>query len=253
MIRVVINGISGHMGQAVLKEAAESDTLTVVGGVDVAAADGDIPVVCDPGNMPECDIVVDFSVPKATAAVLPVCIKRRIPILIATTGIDAALNAQIDEAAKTIPVFQSGNMSLGVNLQRALVAQAERTLGSGYDVEIIETHHNRKLDAPSGTALMLADSVKQAMDNPPESYKLGRNEVGRRREQNEIGIHAVRGGSIVGEHQVLFIGENEEIIVTHRVFSRSVFATGAVHAAAFLVGCKPGRYDMDDYVRQCVK
>ncbi len=253
MIRVVINGILGHMGREVVKAVEASDTLVLVGGVDVSASAEPCAVVTDAADMPVCDLVIDFSVPAATERMLAVCLERRIPILIATTGIDASLHAKIDAAAKIIPVFQSGNMSLGVNLQRALAAEAERTLGNGYDVEIIETHHNRKLDAPSGTALMLADSVKGAMQDPPDAYTLGRGEVGRRREKNEIGIHAVRGGSIVGEHQVLFIGENEEIIITHRAFSRSVFATGAAHAAVFLAGKPAGRYDMTDYVAACVK
>ena len=253
MIRIVICGALGAMGRALASAVSAGDCLTLVGGIDAVSSDSPFPVVTDPTEMPDCDVVIDFSVPAATRRVLKACVEKKIPIVIGTTGLDEALMDEIDRAAACIPILQSGNLSLGVNLQCALVREAERMLGNGFDVEIIETHHNRKVDAPSGTALMLADSVAGIMQEPPQAYKLGRSEKGRRRERNEIGIHAVRGGSVVGEHQVLFIGENEEIMITHRAFSRSIFADGAVRAALFLAHQPAGRYRMSDCIDDGMK
>lgn len=253
MIRVVICGALGAMGKALSSAVNASDSLTLVGGIDAVSAEAPFPVVTDPAKMPACDVVIDFSVPAATRQVIKACVEKRIPLVIGTTGLDEELMAEIDRAAACIPVLQSGNLSLGVNLQCALVREAEQMLGTNFDVEIIETHHNRKVDAPSGTALMLADSVADMMTHPPQAYKLGRSEKGRRRDKNEIGIHSVRGGSVVGEHQVLFIGENEEIIITHRAFSRSIFADGAVRAAMFLAHQPAGRYRMSDCIDDAMK
>ena len=255
MKRLLINGIGGHMGNALIKAVSDSDHgFTIVGGVDpfctrpmpfpvFPSADSiDVPV----------DVVIDFSVPKATEEILTYCFNKRIPAVICTTALSDELIGRINEASKTIPVFRSGNMSLGINLMRVLIRQARQTLGDAFDIEIVETHHNLKKDAPSGTALMLASAITEA-DGAAHPYVYGRSEKDRRREPGEIGFHSIRGGTIVGQHEVRFLGQDEEISVRHEAYSKQVFAAGALKAAQFLLTKENGLYSMEDLVSELLK
>ena len=247
--KVLINGAMGHMGQAVLAalKAADGDLVPTV-GVDLKA--GDFPGLLFPSaeavDVP-FDIAIDFSRPMAAMAVLELCLRERKPIVTGTTGLGEPEMARLKQAAKTIPVFYSRNMSLGVNLQLALVRAATRVLGSAFDPEIVETHHNLKVDAPSGTAMMLAEAIEAARDGESELV-FGRYETNKRRDKKEIGIHSLRGGNIAGEHSVYFLGTDEEIVITHRAGSKRVFADGALTAAAWLLDKEPGFYTMENVI-----
>jgi 4-hydroxy-tetrahydrodipicolinate reductase len=199
----------------------------------------------------KCDVIVDFSFHTATEGLLNYAVKNNLPIVIATTGHTEEETALIKKAAETVPVFYSRNMSLGINLLIALANKACKSLGSAFDIEIIEKHHNQKLDAPSGTALMIADALKDTRDIETE-YIYNRQPVKQKRQKNEIGIHAVRGGTIVGEHEVIFAGKDEVITLSHSAASRDVFAEGAVRAAQFIVGKTPALYDMNDIVNSII-
>ncbi len=248
--RVLINGVLGHMGQAVLAtlKAGNGDLAPEV-GIDLQAGDfpGTLFSSAAEVDVP-FDIAIDFSRPKATMAVLELCLREKKPLVTGTTGLGEAEMVRLKEAAKVIPVFYSRNMSLGVNLQLALVRAATRILGQAFDPEIVETHHNLKVDAPSGTALMLAEAIEEARDGESELV-FGRHETNKRREKKEIGIHSLRGGNKAGEHSVFFLGTDEEIIITHRAGSKRVFAEGALTAAAWLLKQKPGFYTMENVIR----
>ena len=252
MKRLLINGIGGQMGQAMMQTVMDPDQgFELVGGVDPYCAKTlPFPVFdsTDAIDVP-CDVVIDFSVPEATEKILAFCLEKKIPVVICTTALSDALLKKIEEASKEIPIFRSGNMSLGVNLMRVLLRQARRTLGDTYDIEIVETHHNRKKDAPSGTALMLAKAITEA-DGTEHDYVFGRSEKDRRREKGEIGFHSIRGGTIVGQHEVRFLGQDEEISIRHEAYSKRVFAVGALRAAAFLIRKENGLYSMEDLVSE---
>lgn len=250
MKRLLINGIGGQMGAALLRAVKKDDHgFEIVAGVDPFMKESvPFPVFssAEEINIP-VDVVIDFSVPKATEEILAFCLKQRIPAVICTTALSDELIQKIGEASRTIPVFRSGNMSIGVNLMRVLLKQARLTLGDAFDIEIIETHHNHKKDAPSGTALMLADAITEA-DGVSHPYVYGRSEKDRRRESGEIGFHSVRGGTIVGQHEVRFLGEDEEIAIRHEAYSKQVFAAGALKAAQFLLTKENGLFSMEDLV-----
>lgn len=252
MKKLLINGIGGQMGAALIK-ALEKDPhgFVLAAGVDpFAKSSYPFPVFASSSDIDvPVDVAIDFSVPKATEEILDFCVRSKIPAVICTTALPDALIAKIDAASKTIPIFRSGNMSLGVNLMRVLLRQARLTLGDAFDIEIIETHHNRKKDAPSGTALMLADAISEA-DGIKHAYVYGRSETDRRREPGEIGFHSVRGGTIVGQHEVRFLGEDEEIAIRHEAYSKQVFASGALRAAQFLLTKENGLYSMEDLVAE---
>ena len=247
--KVLINGALGHMGQAVLAalKAADGDLVPAV-GIDLQTGDfpGALFASAEAVDVP-FDIAIDFSRPQATMAVLELCLREGKPLVTGTTGLGEAEMSRLKEAAKTIPVFYSRNMSLGVNLQLALVRAATRVLGSAFDPEIGETHHNLKVDAPSGTALMLAEAIEGARDGESELV-FGRHETNKRRDKKEIGIHSLRGGNKAGEHSVYFLGTDEEIVITHRAGSKRVFADGALTAAAFLLDREPGFYTMENVI-----
>ena len=247
--KVLINGALGHMGQAVLAalKAADGDLVPAV-GIDLQTGDfpGALFASAEAVDVP-FDIAIDFSRPQATMAVLELCLREGKPLVTGTTGLGEAEMSRLKEAAKTIPVFYSRNMSLGVNLQLALVRAATRVLGSAFDPEIVETHHNLKVDAPSGTALMLAEAIEGARDGESELV-FGRHETNKRRDKKEIGIHSLRGGNKAGEHSVYFLGTDEEIVITHRAGSKRVFADGALTAAAFLLDREPGFYTMENVI-----
>lgn len=252
MKQLLINGIGGQMGNALLNTIADSDHgLAVAGGVDPFCKKMlPFPVFASPDevNVP-VDVVIDFSVPEATEKVLAFCLKKHIPAVICTTALPDTLIEKIEAASKEIPIFRSGNMSLGVNLMRVLIKQARQTLGDAFDIEIVETHHNRKKDAPSGTALMLAEAIRDA-DGTDHTYVYGRSEKDRRREKGEIGFHSIRGGTIVGQHEVRFLGKDEEISIRHEAYSKRVFAEGALRAAQFLLTKENGLYSMEDLVSE---
>ena len=203
------------------------------------------PVFVSPANFTgEADAVIDFSSPAALDGLLAFALERKVPLVLATTGYSDEQLAQIDEASKRIPIFRSANMSLGINVLLELVKKAAAVLGDSYDIEIVEKHHNRKVDAPSGTALMIADAAASALNFKPE-YVYERHSVRQSRDKKEIGISAVRGGTIVGIHEIMFAGRDEIIEIKHTAMSREIFANGAVKAAKFLAGVsKPGMYDM---------
>ncbi len=246
MTGIIISGCNGRMGRAVAERIAARDDCRVVAGIDKNTSPLDFPVFA---SAEECtaqaDVIIDFSNPSALPALLNFAVERKIPAVIATTGISGEGRALIDGAAGTVPVFFSANMSLGVSLLVELAKKAASVLGDDFDIEIVEKHHNQKLDAPSGTALMIADAIANG-----KRYVYDRHGERRRRGRDEIGIHSIRGGNIVGEHEVIFAGTDEVITLSHSAASRGVFAVGAVNAALFLIGKQPGVYDMGDLIAE---
>ena len=254
MIRVIISGCNGKMGQVVTAMCAARDNIQIVAGIDVYAVQkNDYPVYADPMEFPgKADCIIDFSNPAALSSLLAYCRKTGCAIVLATTGYSDDQLREIEAAAKEIRVFRSANMSLGINVLLSLVRQATKILGGTCDIEIVEKHHNRKLDAPSGTAIMIADAAASALEQAPE-YVYERHSVRQKRGQNEIGISSVRGGTIVGEHEVLFAGTDEVLEIKHSAYSREIFANGAVQAAQFLAGrTAPGLYNMEHLVSEVI-
>ena len=245
-MKILISGALGFMGREVAAQA-KAMGIEVACGVDVAPGTADFPLYTTFEDCPPVDVIVDFSTWKPGADLLTYALKHRIPAVIATTGLSEEQLAAIDEAAKEIPIFRSGNMSLGIALLRALAKKAASVLGETFDIEIVEAHHNRKADAPSGTALMLLDAVKEGCESEREA-QFGRHGRDCKRRKQEIGVHALRGGTVTGEHEVCFFGTSERVKISHSAENRSVFAAGALKAAAFLAGQKPGMYSMDDVV-----
>jgi 4-hydroxy-tetrahydrodipicolinate reductase len=195
------------------------------------------------------DILIDFSNHSCINNIIKFGKLRMLPLIICTTGFTPEERSLMIDASKVIPIFNSGNMSIGINILMSLVKQAARSLSEGFDIEIIEKHHNQKLDAPSGTALMIADAINNALDSE-YNYVYERHSKTQKRLKKEIGIHSIRGGAIVGEHQVIFAGEGEVIEVTHSAISRDVFGYGAIAAARFMINRKPGMYNMDDVLKK---
>lgn len=237
------------MGRVVAETIKDRKDCMVVAGFDVnSGVKENYPVMSDPAQLESgADVIIDFSHPSFLPKLLDFAVGRRIPAVIATTGMNDDNVRSIQAASAIIPVFFSANMSLGVNLIAGLAKKAVSVLGGGFDVEIVEMHHNKKVDAPSGTALMLADEISSAMENRPE-YVYDRHCRHEKRKPDELGIHSVRGGTIVGEHEIIFAGNDEVITIKHSAMSKQIFATGAVNAALFLAGREPGLYDMGDLV-----
>ena len=252
MVRLIISGCNGRMGRVVESICAADPDLEIVAGFDLlGSGDREFPVYSSPAEFSgTADVVIDFSSPAALSALLDFGKSHGIPLVLCTTGYSPEQLAAIDGAAKSLPIFRSANMSLGVNVLLDLVRRACAVLGEDYDVEIVERHHNRKVDAPSGTALMIADAAASALPYQPE-YVYERQSVRKPRDKHEIGISAVRGGGIVGDHEVIFAGRDEVIEIRHSAMSREVFASGAVKAARFLAGVNaPGLYSMANLVAQ---
>ena len=247
-MRILISGALGHMGRAVAAQAS-ADGIEIVAGVDALQGDCSFPCHTSFDALPDCSgaVIVDFSRPEALTSLLAYAVKNHLPVILATTGYTPEQEQEVDQAARQIPVFRSANMSVGVALLRHLCQEAAKVLGETFDVEIVEAHHNRKVDAPSGTALLLFDAIKNAYDEPRYA-QLGRGGRNCKRQHNEIGIHALRGGTVTGEHEVCFFGPAERIRLSHSAEDRSVFASGALKAAAYLQGKAPGRYTMEDLV-----
>lgn len=248
MVRVILYGCSGRMGQVITSMTERLDNLSIVAGIDVYPSERAYPVYSSLLDcLVEADVLLDFSSPKSLHDYLDVAIERRLAVVVATTGLATLELDLLAKAAETIPVFRSGSMSLGVNLVQQLIKHAAKVLGEQFDVEIIEKHHNLKKDAPSGTALMLADSVNEGRTKKLR-YVYGRQGGEAQRSSDELGIHSLRGGTIVGEHEVFFAGKDEVITIAHQAFSRQVFATGAVLAASYIFEQKPGMYTMQDMI-----
>ena len=233
---IIITGCSGKMGASVINAASGRDDVKIVAGVDITA-----PVNADfeyakefSALKTEADVIVDFSNPAVLSSMLEYAQAKKLPVVICTTGFSDEQLKMIDEASKNIPVFRSGNMSLGINLIIELAKKASAVLVDGFDVEIIEQHHNLKLDAPSGTALMIADAVKEVKTDA--EYVYDRHSYRKKRDKREVGIHSVRGGNIVGEHEIIFAGQDEILKISHSARSKTVFAVGALNAAVFLKG-----------------
>lgn len=248
MPKIIISGCNGRMGQVVSRMCTERGNIEVVAGFDKFTEKlNTYPVYSEPMEYSgPADVVIDFSNPSNLDSLLAYCVKKKYPIVICTTGYAKDQLEQIEAASSQIPIFKSANMSLGVNLLSSLIKKAASVLGDTFDVEIVERHHRTKVDAPSGTAIMLADAVASGLPRESE-YVYERQSVRRARNKNEIGISAIRGGTIVGEHEVIFAGTDEVVEFRHTAYSREVFANGAVTAAAFISGIsEPGMYDMND-------
>jgi len=250
MLNILLCGCGGRMGAAVAAAAAAAGDR-IVAGIDVnPQADGPFPVFTSPAEFDgNADVMIDFSHHSALPALLAYAKKSGTPLVVCTTGHDEAEMQMMREASSEVPVFFSRNMSLGINLLMSLCRRAALALGTDFDVEIIEKHHNKKLDAPSGTALMLADCIADA-DGGEHPYVYDRHNERRQRARGEIGIHALRGGTIVGEHDVVFAGKDEVITLSHSAASREVFATGALRAAHYLWDKPAGLYNMDNVVSE---
>lgn len=249
MVRILLQGCMGKMGQFITRMASAREDMEIVAGVDKFVPDSTpYPVYSTPAQVTEAaDMAMDFTRPEGVDALLPYCLEKHLPLLLATTAISGERLERVQAAAKEIPIFMASNLSLGITLLRRLLPDAARTL-EGYDVEIIERHHNQKVDAPSGTALSLAAAVKSAREGSFPVF--GRHGGQAKRQPGEIGIHAIRGGTVAGDHEVGFYGHDEIVTFSHHAASREVFATGALAAAAFLVGKSAGFYDMDDLLKE---
>lgn len=251
MIKVLINGCNGRMGQVITGLVKEDIQLEIAAGVDTyLEIQNPYPVF---SSISECnaeaDVVIDFSTAAALESVLDYCVEKQVPAVLCSTGYSEEQLQKIAEASKKVAILKSANMSMGINLLLKLLKDAAKVLApAGYDMELVEKHHNQKLDAPSGTALALADSMNDALGGEYH-YVYDRSQVRQKRENKEIGISAVRGGTIVGEHEVIFAGVDEVIEFKHTAFSRSVFGKGAVEAAKFLAGKPAGMYDMGDVIQ----
>lgn len=250
MVNLILSGCSGKMGRAVTVSSCSDDRCEIIAGFDKNAnVDLPYPVYENPYEFSgKVDVIIDFSHPSALALLLQFAVEKSIPAVICTTGLTPEQVNLVKETSKKIPVFYSGNMSLGVNLLIELSKKAAAVLGQGFDIEIIEKHHNQKIDAPSGTALMIADAISETLENEPK-YEYDRHSKRMKRTKNEIGIHAVRGGNIVGEHEVIFAGHDEIISLSHSARSKEVFAVGAVNAALFLTKVETGLYNMADLIK----
>ena len=247
--RILLSGCSGKMGHAVSALVEERDDCEICAGIDLSSTGHEgYPVYSSIFDFPgEADVLIDFSHPSVLASLLEYGKQHHLPLVLCTTGYSAQQTQEIQEAAKELPLFYSRNMSLGVNLLIELAKKAEAVLGDSFDVEIVEMHHNQKIDAPSGTALMIADAINQVREGSMQ-YVYDRHSQRKKREKKEIGLHSVRGGTIVGEHQVIFAGQSEVLTLSHSAQSKELFAAGAVNAAVFMAGKGPGLYDMSHLI-----
>lgn len=250
MTKIIIHGISGTMGQTVLKLCQEDKDIEVIGGIDTNPSDLNVPVYKSLKDIEVCaDVIIDFSNRDAIKTLLLDARDTKTPLVLCTTGLKKEDIDLIEEVSEDIPIFKSANMSLGVNLIINLLKKSSQLLyDSGFDIEIIEKHHNKKVDSPSGTALMLADAINSSIDDEL-AYTYDRSNSYNKRSKNEIGIHGIRGGTIVGEHDVMFAGTDEIITFSHTATSKNVFAVGAIKAGLFLKQQNAGIYDMEDLIR----
>ena len=250
MVKVIMHGCNGHMGQVISGLVQNDPEIEIVAGIDlVDNRDNGYPVFTDIWTCDvQADAVIDFCSPKATDNLLDFCVERQIPVVLCTTGLTEEQLKKVEEASKKVAVLKSANMSLGINLLLKLVKEAAQKLAeAGFDMEIVEKHHRLKVDAPSGTALALADSINEGLDNAYH-YTYDRSQVRQKRDEKQIGISAVRGATIGGEHDVIFAGSDEVITYQHTAYSKAIFGKGAIQAAKFLAGKGPGWYQMSDVI-----
>ena len=250
MVKVILHGCNGKMGRVITELAKKDDKVQIVAGIDpYTGVENEYPVFADPAHCDvKADVVVDFSSAAAVNGLLDYCEAKRLPVVLCSTGLSEEQLEKVHAVSEKIAVLKSANMSVGINLLLKLLQNAAKILApAGYDIELVERHHNQKLDAPSGTALMLADAINEQNDGAYH-YVYDRSSVRQKRDPKEIGISAVRGGSIVGDHEVLFCGPDEVITLRHTAYSRSIFANGAVNAAVYLAKKEPGLYDMGDLI-----
>ena len=251
MVQAIMHGCNGRMGRVITDIIKNSEGIELVAGIDkYTAVPNEYPVFdsiekCDV----KADVIIDFSNAAAVDGLLEYCVDRQVPVVLCTTGLSEEQLVKVEEASKKVAVLKSANMSLGINLLLKLLQDATKVLApAGYDIELVERHHNQKVDAPSGTALALADSINEAAGNE-YTYVYDRSQVRKKRDQKEIGISAVRGGTIVGDHEVIYAGTDEVIEFKHTAYSKAVFGKGAVEAARFLAGKPAGKYDMADVIQ----
>lgn len=250
MINIIMHGCNGAMGQVISNLGVKDEDIAIVAGIDLSnTIQNPYPVFA---SLEECsvkaDVIIDFASAKAADHLLDYCESHRMPVVLCTTGLSDQQLRRVKAVSENTAVLRSANMSLGINLLLKLVQEAALTLaGAGFDIEIVEKHHNQKIDAPSGTALVLAESMNQALDHEYH-YKYDRSAQRMKRDKKEIGIQAVRGGSIVGEHDVIFAGTDEVVTFSHTAYSKAIFAKGAIQAAKFLAGKGPGLYSMTDVI-----
>ena len=250
MVKIIMHGCNGHMGQVISGIVEKDPDAEIVAGIDIAdQGKNSYPVFTDiDACQVEADAIIDFSSAKATDKLLEYSAARQIPVVLCSTGLSQEQLAKVEETSRKVAVLKSANMYLGINTLLKLVQDAAKVLAAaGFDMEIVEKHHRLKLDAPSGTALALADSINEAMDNQYH-YVYDRSQKREKRDDKEIGISAVRGGTIVGEHEIIFAGQDEVIEFKHTAYSKAIFGKGAVEAAKFLAGKPAGRYDMSDVI-----
>ena len=250
MVKIIMHGCCGHMGQVISDIVEKDPDAEIVAGIDIAdQGKNSYPVFTDiDACQTEADAIIDFSSAKATDKLLEYSAARQIPVVLCSTGLSEEQLAKVEETSRKVAVLKSANMSLGINTLLKLVQDAAKVLAAaGFDMEIVEKHHRLKVDAPSGTALALADSLNEAMDNKYH-YVYDRSQKREKRDDKEIGISAVRGGTIVGEHEVIFAGQDEVIEFKHTAYSKAIFGKGAVEAAKFIAGKPAGRYDMSDVI-----
>lgn len=250
MVKIIMHGCNGHMGQVISGIVEKDPDAEIVAGIDIAdQGKNSYPVFTDiDACQVEADAIIDFSSAKATDKLLEYSAARQIPVVLCSTGLSEEQLAKVEETSKKVAVLKSANMSLGINTLLKLVQDAAKVLATaGFDMEIVEKHHRLKLDAPSGTALALADSLNEAMDNQYH-YVYDRSQRRQQRDDKEIGVSAVRGGTIVGEHEVIFAGTDEVIEFKHTAYSKAIFGKGAIEAAKYLAGKPAGRYDMADVI-----
>lgn len=249
MTKIILSGANGKMGRVIQNVVSLRDDCEIVAGVDLNTESTSFPVYTDINEITEkADVIIDFSNPVLLDNLLAYSKANKMPLVIATTGYDDNQKAQINDASKECPIFFTYNMSMGINLLANLAKKAVSVLGSDFDIEIIEKHHNQKIDAPSGTALMLADAICEEIDNDMK-YEYDRHSKREKRTKNEIGLHAVRGGTIVGEHDIMFCGRDEIITLSHSARSKEIFAVGAVNAAVYMNGKVAGLYDMAELIK----
>lgn len=250
MIQILLTGCAGKMGHAITDAASKRNDCVIAAGVDITVPERtDYPVYRTFSEVKEkIDVIIDFSNPVVLDSMLDYAVKNKIPAVICTTGYNKEQIEKIHNTAKEIAVFYSGNMSLGINLLIELSKKAAAVFGNEFDIEIIEKHHNLKLDAPSGTALMIANGISEIKSDA--EYVYDRHSYRRKRDQKEIGLHSVRGGTIVGEHEVIFAGNDEILTISHSARSKNVFAVGAVNAAVFLAKKPVGMYEMSDLLAE---
>lgn len=249
MTDIIMHGCNGRMGQVIVSLVAEDPDVRIVAGVDISGEKkNDFPVYTKLSDVKEKGVIIDFSNASAADGLMDYVEETRTPVVLCSTGLSEAQIKRLDRVSTVAPVLRSANMSLGVNTVMKLIKTAAEILApKGFDIEIVEKHHNRKLDAPSGTALALADVMNEALDKKYD-YVYDRSKRCEKRPENEIGISAVRGGTIVGEHDIIFAGTDEVIEIRHEAFSRKIFAKGAIAAAKFLDGKAPGMYGMPDVI-----